>query len=185
MLRSRKKDPIVVRRALLDSAGRIAANEGFAAVTLQTVAAAANVTKGGLFHHFINKQALIDAMIDEQLENFDKRIATHIEADEVTHGRFTRAYVLTVLDWSMFVKGSVWGAMASYASADHSVRVIWSQWMRRQLEQHVKTDNALELEVVRLAADGAWLCYHIDNTATEERIANLRHHLIRHTLPKI
>ena len=48
----RKKQPEQVRRTLLDCAARIAAEQGIANVTVQAVAEAAGVTKGGLFHHF-------------------------------------------------------------------------------------------------------------------------------------
>lgn len=87
-----------MRRALLDSAASIAALQGFAAVTMQTVAAAANVTKGGLIHHFPNKQALVEAMALDQLDQLDASIDGYIAADPENHGRFTRAYVMASLD---------------------------------------------------------------------------------------
>ena len=53
------------RRALLDSAGRLFAEHGFAATSLDEVAADARVTKGAVYHHFTNKQALFEAVADQ------------------------------------------------------------------------------------------------------------------------
>src|SRR5581483_4435078 len=49
---TRAKQPEQVRRALLDCAATIAMDHGVSGITVQAVAAAAGVTKGGLFHHF-------------------------------------------------------------------------------------------------------------------------------------
>ena len=54
----RKKQPEVVRRALLDQAARITLEQGLSKVTFQAVADAAGVTKGGLMHPFATKNAL-------------------------------------------------------------------------------------------------------------------------------
>src|SRR5579884_289296 len=53
------------RRALLESAGRLFAEKGFAATSLDEVAAEARVTKGAVYHHFANKQAVFEAVADE------------------------------------------------------------------------------------------------------------------------
>lgn len=155
----RKKDPATVRRALLDSAASIAASQGFAAVTMQTVAAAANVTKGGLFHHFANKQALVEAMALDQLDKLDASIDAYIAADQVDHGRFTRAYVMASLDPENSGASSAWGAIAASVGADAAMRKVWDTWIAERLKKHGDTDDGIELETVRLAADGAWFAY--------------------------
>lgn len=53
------------RRALLDSAAALFAANGFATTSLDQVAADARVTKGAVYHHFLNKQALFTAVADE------------------------------------------------------------------------------------------------------------------------
>jgi AcrR family transcriptional regulator len=49
----------------LDSARSRFAADGFAATSLDTVAADARLTKGAVYHHFANKQALFEAVLDE------------------------------------------------------------------------------------------------------------------------
>jgi len=48
----KKKQPEQVRRNLLDCTAKIAAEQGVAKVTIDAVAKAAGITKGGLLHHF-------------------------------------------------------------------------------------------------------------------------------------
>ena len=89
----RKKQPEQVRRALLDCAAQIAAEQGAQAITIQAVAGRAGVTKGGLLHHFDSKQALLAAVFSDLLEQMDREIDRTMAGDPVARGRFTRAYV--------------------------------------------------------------------------------------------
>ena len=93
---TRAKQPEQVRRALLDRAAAIAMDHGVSGVTVQAVAAAAGVTKGGLFHHFGSKQALIEGLFADLLARVDAEIDAAIEADPKPRGSFTRAYVNAV-----------------------------------------------------------------------------------------
>lgn len=178
----RKKEPELVRQALLDNAARIAAKEGFAAVTLQTVAQASNVTKGGLIHHFASKQALVEGMFLDQLRRFEMEIENFLAYDKVAYGRFTRAYVSALFDKDRFGAGSAWTAMAATVTADRSMRAVWSQWMARRLKQHSETDSDAMLETVRLAADGAWFNYLLED-CTDEELASLKQKLAGLTMP--
>lgn len=165
---ARRKEPDAVRRALLDGAASLAAREGFAAVTIQSVAEAAGVTKGGLFHHFANKQALVAGMFTDQLEKLDATIDAHIASDSEAYGAFTRAYVAAIFDQQAFGRQSVWAAMAASFTADPMLRGLWANWYRTRVQRHHATDGAAALEVVRLAADGAWYAYLIDDNAPDE-----------------
>lgn len=63
----RKKQPELVRQQLLDVTAQVLADKGTAHLTLDLVAREAGVTKGGLLHHFPNKNALLEALCDELL----------------------------------------------------------------------------------------------------------------------
>ncbi|TLS41558.1 TetR/AcrR family transcriptional regulator [Streptomyces montanus] len=59
------------RAALLESATELFTEKGFAQTSLDEVAAAARLTKGALYHHFANKQALFEQV----LQTVNDRIA--------------------------------------------------------------------------------------------------------------
>jgi AcrR family transcriptional regulator len=52
------------RAALLQAATSLFAERGFAKTALEDVAAAAQVTRGAVYHHFTNKRDLFEAVID-------------------------------------------------------------------------------------------------------------------------
>jgi AcrR family transcriptional regulator len=53
------------RRALLDSATKLFAEQGYARTSLDEIAAGARVTKGALYGHFASKQDLFRAVLQE------------------------------------------------------------------------------------------------------------------------
>jgi TetR/AcrR family transcriptional regulator, transcriptional repressor for nem operon len=66
-VKQRKKQPMVTRQAILDSAGIEFSMHGYAASGIGTVVARAGVTKGAVFHHFPDKEALAVAWIGDAL----------------------------------------------------------------------------------------------------------------------
>lgn len=59
------------RQKILDSAEAIAREEGAASMSLDAVAAAAGVSKGGLLYHFPTKAKLFEALVESFLSRFD------------------------------------------------------------------------------------------------------------------
>jgi AcrR family transcriptional regulator len=54
------------RRALVTAARRLFAEQGFANTGTSDIVAAAGVTRGALYHHFADKQALFAAVVEEE-----------------------------------------------------------------------------------------------------------------------
>lgn len=152
----RKKSPELVRKSLLDNAGSQAARQGLASISVNAVAAASGVTKGGLFHHFPTKRALVEAVCGELLNALDARIDSAIEPDETVPGRFTRAYIEAAFadDGQLVVE---WSAIWLSVATDPELKMIWTEWLGARLRQHRSTDSGQAYEVARYAADGVWL----------------------------
>ncbi|MDP9836952.1 AcrR family transcriptional regulator [Neorhizobium huautlense] len=153
----REKQPDTVRRSLLDQAARHAAEDGLSAITLQSVADAAHVTKGGLLHHFPSKQALIEAVFEDLLGTLDEEIDRLMQADTAANGSFTRAYIAAFFEVARAGDASPWAALSVSCMTDAKLRARWSQWMHERLERHSETDSAPHLAIARYAADGIWL----------------------------
>ncbi|TKT80313.1 TetR/AcrR family transcriptional regulator [Aquamicrobium sp. LC103] len=178
----RKKQPEVVRRALLDAAARIAVEQGLAAVTVQSVADAAGVTKGGFLHHFPSKQALLDTLFQEMLDQIDDNIDRRMVADPVAHGTFTRAYLEAVLHDGLPSKVNPWAALSVSMLTEPELRTLWVEWFRKRLDRHRETDADIGLAIVRLAADGIWLA-DLAELPLPDR-ARLRERLLEATRPR-
>jgi AcrR family transcriptional regulator len=52
------------RRAIIETATRLFAEQGYAAVSIEAVLAACQVSRGALYHHFQSKEALLEAVFE-------------------------------------------------------------------------------------------------------------------------
>lgn len=90
-----KRNPEETRLRLLEAATRIVVEQGVDAFTLDAVAQAAGVSKGGLLHHFAAKETLILELIKHLLATFEAEMEQALDPAEPdgTPGRWTRAFV--------------------------------------------------------------------------------------------
>lgn len=151
----RKKNPAQVRLALLEEAASIIVEQGLTALSVQSVSDAAGVTKGGFFHHFPSRQALLDGLFEWLLSGFDESLDALIAADPEPFGCFTRAYVRSAFDEDR--PGGRWDNVWISTITDPELKAKWIGWLEARLKQHRLTDAGASLEAVRLTADGIWL----------------------------
>jgi AcrR family transcriptional regulator len=147
------------RDLLLDSAEQLLARDGTQALTLAAVAENAGVSKGGLLYHFATKEALIRALVDRLITEFDALVATH---DSGGPGSYTHAYVLATFD--IVAGGSPdqvrtrrrWAVVAAAATAAElavPLREALTRWHRRDPGDD---PDPVTASLVRFAADGLW-----------------------------
>lgn len=173
---TRKKQPEYVRQQLLQSAARLATGKGAASVTVSAVAQAAGVTKGGFFHHFPSKQALIEGLFADVIQRMDQDLDRFIAEDPQAFGCFTRAYVK-----SAFLDNqseSCRAVLNLSLNSDNGLIQRWDQWLTNRLQQHRDTDDHPQLEVVRLAADGMWFTSWLKHSSAAEKFQHLEQQLM-------
>ncbi len=81
------------RGAMIEATARVVRRDGAGGLTLDAVAREAGVSKGGLLYHFPSKDALIAGLIDHYLARFDTSLTRHLDPEDVTPGRWLRAYI--------------------------------------------------------------------------------------------
>lgn len=141
---------------LLQAANRLITQVGIQNLTLEAVAAAAGVSKGGLLYHFPSKDALILAMIDYYLQQFETRLQSHLAGDRNNPKAWVRAYVLATLDPApdeFDVSASMMAAIAINPRLLEAMRERYRVWQST-------FDQALPPSIgriVRLALDGWWI----------------------------
>lgn len=72
---------------ILQAASSIVRDQGVEHLTLEAVAKAPGVSKGGLLYHFPNKEQLVSGMVDELTRNFTKDVQSHVEQDKQQAGK--------------------------------------------------------------------------------------------------
>ncbi|WP_201550210.1 TetR/AcrR family transcriptional regulator [Psychrobacter fjordensis] len=177
----RKKQPEVIRRALLDQAARITLEQGLSKVTFQAVADAVGVTKGGIMHHFATKNALILEVFHDAMAKFEAEVDSAMAKDPVRYGSFTRAYIDATI--SLGEKGQEefdsQATLYVLMLGDSELRELWARWSNEQLKKHEATDNTETLCMVRLVADGIWLSDFSGINISDKK--SLRERLIKMT----
>ncbi|MET0749152.1 MAG: TetR/AcrR family transcriptional regulator [Rhizobium sp.] len=154
----RKKQPVLIRQQLLSVAARLASTRGVGSVTLDAVAAASAISKGGLLHHFPTKASLLEAMLDSLLDRLDAAIGTQMRSDPLPQGRFTRAYLRAVIALRTRPEESGdWAQVTLALLTEPALRQRWRDWVEKQSEDFVGTDSSIDTQIVRFATDGIWL----------------------------
>ncbi|MBO9606513.1 MAG: TetR family transcriptional regulator [Paenibacillaceae bacterium] len=147
------------RVAIVLAALRIAKKDGVEKLTLDAAAQAAGVSKGGLLHHFPNKDELIKAMIEQAADEFDALVAAKAAGTETAAdpGRWSRAYLEATLEENRQETGlSTALALALFANPELLAKLQsqYAGWQR-----HLEQDgiDPVDATIVRLAVDGLWL----------------------------
>ncbi|WP_245786197.1 TetR/AcrR family transcriptional regulator [Lentzea albida] len=95
---------------------RALAEGGLNAVAVEPLAAAAGATKGSVYHHFRNREALLEATVERWEREHTEKVIELVESERTPEDKL-RTLFATVLDRTR--KGSV--EMALQAGADNEV----------------------------------------------------------------
>jgi AcrR family transcriptional regulator len=146
---------------IIDAAEEVVLRDGVARLTLEAAAAEAGLSKGGVLYHFRSRDALVAAMVDKIIEEFDEDIE-HILKGDSGAGSFTRAYIQATMAPSAprpDREDRLGAALIAAAAAEPALLVplqrAADRWQQRL--EHDGLDPTLAT-VVRLACDGLWLC---------------------------
>jgi AcrR family transcriptional regulator len=150
-----------MRARLLDAALAVLRERGVNGLTLDAVAQGAGVSKGGLLHHFNSKEALVGALLQAMMAEFEHSVNCALAAEAqdpsapVT-GRLLRAYVRASFGAQpLFPALGVLLAVSVLQNPDllALVQADAQSWQARLAADGVAPARA---HLIRQAADGAW-----------------------------
>lgn len=97
MARKTKAEAAATRDSILDAAEKLFAEQGVSRTTLQHIASAAGVTRGAIYWHFLDKGALLHAMMERVKTPLEEAmlLLDAKEGGDPMHD--LREYVMTVL----------------------------------------------------------------------------------------
>lgn len=153
----RKNNPELLRHNILIAAKDIMLQDGIANLSMQKVADGAGTSKGGLFHHFKNKDELISSVLELFIAQINTAIIQHINEMDETKGVFTRAYVNVFFENSDIGLSSDWSGLIRAMNAEGKLAILWQSWLNNKINNFAHTDNDIRLTVIRCAVDGIWL----------------------------
>ena len=156
MPRKAGRGPEETRRALLDAAAKVIRTRGVSA-SLDDIARAAGVSKGGLLYHFPAKDALVRALAQDLLDAFRTVGRAALDPADTAPGRLTRAYVRASLDTSydeVAIRETIAliAQLISIPDIAELARADAERWERELREDGLPADV---VTLVVAAADGA------------------------------
>ncbi|BBF23436.1 TetR/AcrR family transcriptional regulator [Sutterella megalosphaeroides] len=149
----RPKKPAEVRRRVLEVAEELASTAGAEGVRFSEVAKRADVTTGGIVHHFPNKHALLAAVVELLTEDMERDVDAAIERGDPAPYLVTRVYVKHALTET----NARFAALMRLMLSSGELGNLWNLGLQRMLERAHPTDRSTKAYLVRCAADGLWL----------------------------
>jgi AcrR family transcriptional regulator len=160
------------KQQLLEVAARLVANGGYTALTIDAVAQAAGVTKGGVQYHFASKDQLITELLAFLLGSLDA------ELEGLDGKAWLEAYVSLTLGEPTEGDGAVAAIISALppgdprcAPFDHYAR----KWRNKAAGSGL---NPTLAQIIRLAADGQWLERSFAGATSEDTTA-IRNQLLK------
>jgi AcrR family transcriptional regulator len=143
------------RPRILEAGLRVAARSQGAAITLDSVAAEAGVTKPGLMYHFPNRDALMAALVEYAAGQLERRMTELLGKREATVSERYRSYIQAAADGqNMRAEWALW----FHSTYRAELREAWGRHLDPWLLIPEETPPAqrTRLLTARLAADGLW-----------------------------
>lgn len=145
------------RERILEAAERVVGEVGAARMTLDGVAQAAGVSKGGLLYHFPSKESLLSALAKRYMESMTDCIEQAKSGGGAADGRDLKACIVGILEQQPRAKIVGMGA-ALFAAAANDLTLLEAIRERKAqfTKQLVESSNVdfARAAVVMLAIDG-------------------------------
>lgn len=149
------------REKILDATERVILRDGPRGVSVDAVLKEAAISKGGFFHHFATKDALLGALIERLSAGVAAQAAGSMQGDASQRGRFLRAQIALAFDMPPAERERTRALVLALLAAVMEAPAVASQ-ARRSNEEAIAaaTEDGVPLGpalVVQLALDGYFL----------------------------
>lgn len=150
----------IERDALLDAAEEIVRTRGAAALTIDAIAKAAGITKGGVQYTFNSKDALITAMFERWDGSYLERFNEIAGKDSSPIGGI-RAHIIATGQADETSNSKAASLLASLLQAPENLATT-REWYRSRLQGlDATTEEGREARIAFLAAEGAFLLRYL------------------------
>lgn len=148
------RKPTITRRQLLDLAEEIVRNEGAKALTIDALARAAGISKGGVQYSFASKDDLVRALIERWTSQFDAMLETD---DTSSAGELVRGYIRAMRASQQAMNAKMAGLMITYLQDPRNMQET-REWYRRVFERiGAASAESQAARVAFLAVEGLFL----------------------------
>lgn len=148
------RKPMITREGLLEIAEGIVRSEGAASLTIDALAKAAGISKGGVQYSFSSKDDLVRALIERWTHQFDALLG---EIDQVSPADLVRKYIKVMRSSQAAMNAKMAGLMIAYIQNPENITET-REWYRSIFERlSGATEDAQAARVALLAVEGLFL----------------------------
>ncbi|WP_067696629.1 TetR/AcrR family transcriptional regulator [Nocardia jejuensis] len=157
------RDPVGTRDRILDALETLLLDKGMSQVTLENVAAAAGVSKGGLLYHFKSKDALLAGLLRRLGERADEQVRGVVAQGKSVAEWYlqaphpdneTDALELALYQSMLAAMRTVDAPADAGDESDRALTEILDAW-KTALDNEIP--DPVQSEIVRLVGDGVYL----------------------------
>lgn len=146
--------PPKARLAILEAAERIVKSDGAANLTFEELARVSGVTRGGITYHFPTKELLLQALVQRDVEQWSRRLASHRSQLGDVPGADVIAQLRAAAEEDPERRRLI-GGMLSAVAHDPSLLQPVRDFLKEELPTNAEICPAqLKLWILRLASDG-------------------------------
>ncbi len=123
----RRQDGRNTKQRILAAAEQVVFRDGVGHLALDTAAAEAGLSKGGILYHYPTRDSLVAAMVDRIIEQFEPDIARHLpeagSPEAGLPGAYARAYVRATVEPAAAGEERLGAALLATAAAEPALLV--------------------------------------------------------------
>lgn len=144
------------KEQILKAAAKIINEEGVFSLTLEAVAKAAGVSKGGFLYHFPNKEALLEGIVHYLTQSFVNDMNTAVREDDNASGKWARAYIKLTFKQEKEDVDMNTAFLAAVATNPELLKPMAESLQK--LHAHIENDGVdpTLATIIRLAVDGMY-----------------------------
>jgi AcrR family transcriptional regulator len=150
----RKKEPEVSKQLILAAAAEIGASD-WHRVTFQAIADKTGLSKGGIIHHFRNKEELLKELMNQSLAELTEWIVEEKKSSGKEVGSL--AYLRFIIDKSndLFYRRTM-KIITQVILVNAEYRKGWDEWFSLHIGNGDESEQGIKHLIVMLVADGLW-----------------------------
>lgn len=171
------------QRRILDATHQILLEGGhLSKFSLDSVAKAAGVSKGGLMHHYTSKEALLQAAAEDVIVRFEERYAAELAEESDAAGKTVRAYIKTALQPAGQFSDEISPILLTFLRKQNPDDAAPTRAERWRAEFEADEIDPVLASIVRFAVDGMLYTEVIDHEPID---ADLREQIYERLLSMV
>lgn len=172
----RKKEPEQNKQLIIDAATEIGAEYDWHQVTFQAIVERTGLSKGGIIHHFRNKEELLDELMAQSLNELTAWVEQYKKKNKEKNGTF--AYLQFVIDKGKDKKyRKTMRIVLQAIMVNPKYRAEWDEWYKKHIMPSDGSPLDIDSLIIKLVTDGIWYSENVGSShlSDDDKTRILKH----------